>query len=644
MDTLPQDDNLKWFGEEGFAGFPGFPRRLPQDTAEYAVFIIDSRLSQVHTRERLQAFQRALAGLERRFLRDYIWQRGAVGLDLCREHGRWLLKGATNYGDSVADEWLIVFLLRELSSEFPDAWVRIYDTDGEFLLIEAAKALPRWVTPEVAENRVWINRHRLLVIAPSRSDEEPAPLGLEAALDTLTLTPAAAQHYARVEREAFHRLGRYPAAIAENQHHATLPLPRSVAHMLHAQPSYVAPAIEAFYLRDPAALKLLDPARSGAPLAFAPADFVQVSVRFTKALYAQLQGQRWTPPGPWAHALDELLQHKDHVPSVAAEKAELGLKLAAGMEMLVRHGIYADSKAARELQLLLEDLRSGDDALPTDHEVAAWPQVDDDASWLNIDLADLERELAGKGAPGLAGDGFGDKAAQATLRKMVERFASFIEDDSAGPDGAASADPMDRDNDSDTEKRGWEDPEDSDEESRENSAGSDSAGDDDDDDDAAADAEFAEYEKAFENFMTLSAAEKAILTDEARELARAEEEDKEEDQEIEKLSKMMEAELFSHGALNRSGDADVSKKSKMTKRPMTASAKGKAKATVGYPPDEGSDVEEILDEDYNLVDNMLKAFKSQGGMPGPAGNLMGLMGVQLPEDADDDARPGGSNV
>lgn len=65
-----------------------------------------------------------------------------------------LLRGRTNFGDSVSDEWLVVYVLRELSSQFRDVWIRVYDTDGEFLLIEAANVLPRWLNPEVAENRV----------------------------------------------------------------------------------------------------------------------------------------------------------------------------------------------------------------------------------------------------------------------------------------------------------------------------------------------------------------------------------------------------------------------------------------------------------------------------------------------------------
>ncbi len=33
---------------------------------------------------------------------------------------------------------------------------RVWDDDGEFLLIEAAYALPKWLKPETATNRVWL--------------------------------------------------------------------------------------------------------------------------------------------------------------------------------------------------------------------------------------------------------------------------------------------------------------------------------------------------------------------------------------------------------------------------------------------------------------------------------------------------------
>ena len=72
--------------------------------------------------------------------------KAALGLDA--------LRGETNFGDSIEDEWVVTFILRELSFTFPRMWIRLEDTDGEFLLIEAAKSLPRWLNPDMADNRV----------------------------------------------------------------------------------------------------------------------------------------------------------------------------------------------------------------------------------------------------------------------------------------------------------------------------------------------------------------------------------------------------------------------------------------------------------------------------------------------------------
>ncbi|KAJ4384451.1 hypothetical protein N0V86_000050 [Didymella sp. IMI 355093] len=663
-------DGLKWFGE----GFDGFPKKLPEDVVEYIIFIIDTRLSDIQTRERLQAFQRALQELKKRFLKEYIWQRDEIKLDLVRENDRWLLKGQTNYGDSVADEWLIVYFLRELSKEFKDAWIRVYDTDGEFLLIEAANALPKWLTPEVAEHRVWINTHRLLIV-PLGKEEEPAPLKLSDALTILSDTPGRPQQYQKVEREAFHRLNNYPTAISENQHHATLPLPRKVAHILYTNPSYISSAVEAFYLRDPISLRLLQPEKSKTALTFPPEDFVSVSVRFTKVLYAQLLGQHWSPPPQYESAISSLVK-SGHL----QEKSEVAIKLSAGMQMLASHTLFADKKAVREIKLLLEDLETGDDALPTDAEIAEWPKREDDESWLDIDFSEFEKELQGKG-----GDkGFGDKNAQDNLKKMVERFNTFLADDEAGHEGANAdeRDPMDEDNDSDP-GRGWEDPEDSSDEDGEERAGASvsssstkptsqsetqtnsktaRANDEDDEiseseseeeDQATIDAEYAEYEKYFEKYMTLPPHEKAMLTEDARELARAQDAENEEDEEIRKLTEAMEAELFGHGALNLNPPTEKAPKTLKNAERASKTDKGKGKAKVSFAESEddieeikreGSDEEneQLLDEDYNLVQNMLAAFKGQAGAAGPAGNMLRAMGIQLPQDADDEVQGSGS--
>lgn len=49
---------------------------------------------------------------------------------------------------------MIVYLLRELTKKHQDVWATVTDNDGQFLLAEAAGALPSWLEPEIADNRV----------------------------------------------------------------------------------------------------------------------------------------------------------------------------------------------------------------------------------------------------------------------------------------------------------------------------------------------------------------------------------------------------------------------------------------------------------------------------------------------------------
>lgn len=71
-----------------------------------------------------------------------------------------LLRGRTEYGDSIEDEWVIVHILRELTKKYPNLWVKVTDSDGEFLLVEAAATLPSWLEPDIADNRVRLSHMR----------------------------------------------------------------------------------------------------------------------------------------------------------------------------------------------------------------------------------------------------------------------------------------------------------------------------------------------------------------------------------------------------------------------------------------------------------------------------------------------------
>lgn len=73
---------------QGFEdGFEGFPKHLPDDCVEYALFIIDSKLkSQKELHARLEAVRRESKKLTDPLLKDYIWQRDGFNLQI--ENGK----------------------------------------------------------------------------------------------------------------------------------------------------------------------------------------------------------------------------------------------------------------------------------------------------------------------------------------------------------------------------------------------------------------------------------------------------------------------------------------------------------------------------------------------------------------------------
>ena len=76
-------DDFKWFGE----GFDGFPKRLPEDSVEYTLFIINPQLSQKEVLLRLESVKKEAAKLTTSLLKEYIWQRDAFELKLVQTPG-----------------------------------------------------------------------------------------------------------------------------------------------------------------------------------------------------------------------------------------------------------------------------------------------------------------------------------------------------------------------------------------------------------------------------------------------------------------------------------------------------------------------------------------------------------------------------
>jgi len=87
-----------------------------------------------------------------------------------------------------------------------------------------------------------------------------------------------------------------------------------------------------------------------------------------------------------------------------------------------------DKAHVREMKLVLSDVDSGDDALPTDEEIAGWGLLEDDEGWMDVKFEDLERELRGKkgsiSGADLEAESWTDKGAQDNLQRIVSQFQS----------------------------------------------------------------------------------------------------------------------------------------------------------------------------------------------------------------------------
>ena len=660
----PSEDDVAWLKST----FHPIPKpQLPDDSVEYSLYVISKFLDPINdseTRNRLHEVQREAARLQKRWLKDYIWQRQSFGVEITKEDGEvcrlttkdnhehadnipigvTLLRGRTEYGDSVEDEWVVVWLLRELTKKFKDLWVKIVDNDGEFLLIEAAGTLPKWLEPEVAENRVWIHDGGLVIITPLPSllktiENKPDAAGKFSLQDARRIMLKGTKRLmvsASIEEEAFYRLRNYPGQIAENMHHALVTLPRKVVFLLHQKPAYIAPATEAFYLRDPIALRPLQQ-KDNKNLFFEPKDMVTVSVRFPRVGYAQLKSQEFSAPVVWAGKMPSKSESKEYT------RAEIGMKVSCGLEMLLSDSHHQDRPAVREMRMLIEDLESGDEKLPTEEEIASWDRREDDEKWLDISFDDLEAELAGKeGKMGATRGDFGDKAAQENLQRIVSQFESFLNDDKAGPDGAGMFD-----EDSDADSEGTEDLEDDDD------------ADDEEGEDKEASFDEDEFTKMMRKMMRMPSGvmremmgsattrkpiekrgepPRPVATSSSKVEELGSDEDSEDEQQMESVMKRMEAELKETGVLKLNPtQRELSAAQKAVKDKVSADDEKDAEES-----DEDCDSGEENDMDINLVKNMLESFKSQAGMAGPSGNLMGLMGVKMPrdEDASDSRLPG----
>lgn len=344
--------------------------RLPsvsEDTLYYTVYLpvaIQDKVSATSLAACIHDFTSSL-------LPTFLWHRDSFQLKVIPDSGsgrkeeKFAFEGRMRIGDCVDDEWCVVWVLREISSRW-DVVVSVNDSDGEFLLIEAADFLPSWVNPSNALNRVWLYSGRLHLIPSSHVSASNKPRRHPAAMqqneygttleednedtiavdDAVRLVRDASIHTLApkgVEDAIWKRISGYPGAAARHVHTTKAYLPVDVARALSVDPSLVQKAVETFYTRD--AIQLRAAHRM---TRFPPRPNVLRNVRMTRTAYAQLTGQKFYPPRIFG-------QFEEPEGTDAWRWRDIGMKLACGFEML-----YQESKS--RLNITTEQTASSSEA------------------------------------------------------------------------------------------------------------------------------------------------------------------------------------------------------------------------------------------------------------------------------------------
>ncbi|KAI8147285.1 SGT1 protein-domain-containing protein [Fennellomyces sp. T-0311] len=582
--------------------------------------------------DRVQESLAMIRSLVQPYTSNYLWQKDqfylAIVHDESKDPSYPYVHGITRFSDCIHDEWFIVSLLRLITEKIPDSIATLFDNDGDVLLIEAAMAIPAWLDPSNSENRVALYKGAVHIIPMPRTPADllqvPIKLTRERAIEIIrdpkidTLADPAIQK--AIEARNVDR---------DERHHATCTLPARAAYVLLEQPQLLPLAVEAFYLRDPVGLKACSMMRQ-----FPPHESVTTTVAFTKTTYAQTVSQKFYPPKPF------------HLPPVRDKRsfarAELGMKVACGLEMLycqhdktesgtesaavdpndpiykqflarlTRLGYFRQERQGSSLYRDLElqarqqyrqtlrdmddpDTFAGSQVLPNprkaiDDLLASYSDsalekllkcnknVEDSDDWMNVDPQQLEELL--------------NQRMGQVQNGMLEEIEREINEDELG--AGVDLDKMMAQFEKFIEgsKSGVEGVDFPGEEEEE---------DDEDDSD--------EYEDEDENTALSFDTERfmSILKGALGPLPGDSQEKEEREQEEEDVIGQMDQEINAQEKLG------------------------------GSFAKENDDLDAPVDVSLNLVKNILESYKSQQGLPGPAGSILGQFGIVLPADQDDDS-------
>jgi len=307
--------------------------------------------------EKLKKVKEECENYVRILAEDYIWHNEGFDLRIAnlsqdREQDPkcFHLFGCTDFGDNIEDEWFITWMLVQFTKRRKDITIRVVDTDGQFLLIEAANETPNWLTPENGEFRLYIRHGRIVIIprpeTPTQAMDIPAKLTVNDGFRLATqgrhnLKP---KYLDKIEHAIMERIKGMPGKAYElNRHHFRTIMPLCASKVLSEHPWIISSCSRAFCGRD-----TLDIRASRDMETIGTTPLIATRIRSTRLIYAQLQHER--PPN-----LPKALKKETSVVSIMKRKGEdgtkkaleLGLKVASGMEILYQRAAKAGVKRSR---------------------------------------------------------------------------------------------------------------------------------------------------------------------------------------------------------------------------------------------------------------------------------------------------------
>lgn len=137
-----------------------------QETVVFGLFLINPYKTREQKLTKLKELAKYLEFELTPWIDHYPWYLEPIQWELHEEYeGKCFISGKLVYGECIQDLWLLSSILFKFTSRDNELYIRIFDQEGEFLLVETAPTLPAWLQESTnGTNRVWINQQMIKVV------------------------------------------------------------------------------------------------------------------------------------------------------------------------------------------------------------------------------------------------------------------------------------------------------------------------------------------------------------------------------------------------------------------------------------------------------------------------------------------------